>query len=143
IKGTEGMVVSFPKCCYPIPGDSVLGYVSSGRGIVIHRQSCKNLAEYRNHPEKWIDVEWGADVKGEFPAAIRLEATNERGALATIAAAIAAEGANIEFVGMDEREDRIAALTLTVEVRDRLHLARVMRAVRRLQPVTRVIRMRT
>ena len=143
IKGTEGMVVSFPKCCYPIPGDSVLGYVSSGRGIVIHRQSCKNLAEYRNHPEKWIDVEWGSDVKGAFPAGIRLEATNERGALATIAAAIAAEGANIEFVGMNEREDQIGALTLTVEVRDRLHLARVMRAVRRLQPVTRVIRMRT
>ncbi|MFH0341309.1 MAG: ACT domain-containing protein, partial [Chromatiales bacterium] len=125
------------------PGDSILGYVSSGRGIVIHRQSCKNLAEYRNHPEKWIDVEWGPDVKGELPAGIRLEATNERGALATIAAAIAAEVANIEFVGMNEREDRIAALTLTVEVRDRLHLARVMRAVRRLQPVTRVIRTRT
>jgi (p)ppGpp synthase/HD superfamily hydrolase len=142
IKGTEGMVVSFPRCCYPIPGDPIMGYVSAGRGLVIHRQSCKNLAGYRNHPEKWVDIEWGADVAGEFPAAMRLEVDNQRGALATIAAAIAEQDANIEFVGMEERDDQYVGLNLTVMVRDRLHLARIMRALRRLAPVTRVGRLR-
>ncbi|MGH8586772.1 MAG: RelA/SpoT AH/RIS domain-containing protein, partial [Gammaproteobacteria bacterium] len=142
IKGTEGMVVSFPKCCYPIPGDAILGYVSAGRGIVIHRRTCKNVAEFKNHPEKWVDVEWGCDIDAEFPVAIRLEARNQRGALATIAAAVAKEDANIEFVGMSERDEGSAGLSLVVAVRDRRHLARVIRSVRTTQPVSRVVRLK-
>ena len=142
IKGTEGMVVSFPKCCYPIPGDAILGYVSAGRGIVIHRRTCKNVAEFKNHPEKWVDVQWGGDIDAEFPVAIRLEAVNQRGALATIAAAVAKEDANIEFVGMSERDEGSAGLSLVVVVRDRRHLARVIRSVRTTQPVSRVVRLR-
>lgn len=68
IKGTEGMVVTFAKCCRPIPGDPILGFVTSGRGIVIHTESCKNVAEYRSRPEKWIDVQWAPGISNEFPS---------------------------------------------------------------------------
>lgn len=142
ILGTEGMVVTFPKCCHPLPGDPILGYVSSGRGIVIHRQSCKNLAEFRNQPEKWVDVEWGKDIKTEFPAEIRLEVADERGALATIAAAIAEREANIATLEMTDRDERYVTLTLVIAVRDRSHLAQVIRALRVLKQVSRISRTR-
>ena len=95
IKGTEGMVINFPKCCYPIPGDPIHGFVTSGRGIVVHRQSCKNIAEYQNHQEKWIHVEWGSEIKREFQVRNRLNVSNQRGVLATVAATIEDAGANM------------------------------------------------
>jgi RelA/SpoT family (p)ppGpp synthetase len=140
IKGTEGMVVSFPKCCYPIPGDAILGFVSAGKGIVIHRQTCKNLAEFRNHPEKWVDVEWGGEVSGEFSTEIRVVITNQRGALAMAAAAISEQGVNIELVEMSEQDDRYVTMTFIIQVRDRQHLAQVLRAIRMLKPVSRISR---
>lgn len=140
IKGTEGMVVNFPKCCHPIPGDDILGYVSAGRGIVIHRKSCKNLNEFRNHPEKWVHVDWEANVDGEFQVELRVEISNQRGVLATIASAISDTSANIDDVDMSERDGRFVGLTFVISVRDRFHLAQVIRAVRHLRSVTRVIR---
>ncbi|MCK5668605.1 MAG: bifunctional (p)ppGpp synthetase/guanosine-3',5'-bis(diphosphate) 3'-pyrophosphohydrolase, partial [Gammaproteobacteria bacterium] len=95
IKGTEGMVVHFPKCCYPIPGDPITGFSSAGRGIVIHNLSCKNVAEYRNQPEKWIDVQWEEEIGRDFTTTVRMYATNQRGVLATVAAAISEQEANI------------------------------------------------
>ncbi len=142
IKGTEGMVVSFPKCCYPIPGDSILGYVSSGRGIVIHRQSCKNVAEFRNHPEKWVDAEWGHEVARDFPVAIRIDALNQRGALATIAATIADHDADIELVDTSDSDGSHSSLSMVIAVRGRKHLADIMRALRGLRPVARVVRVK-
>ena len=140
IKGTEGMVVSFPKCCYPIPGDPILGFASAGRGIVVHHQSCKNVAEYRKEPEKWVNVEWETQVDRDFPAAIRMNVTNQRGVLATVAAAIAEEGANIENVEMQDRDDRHIRLSFVIAVRDRNHLARVMHKVRGVKHVSGINR---
>lgn len=140
IKGTEGMVVSFPKCCHPIPGDPILALLSAGRGIVIHHQSCKNLAEFRKTPEKWVDVEWAKDIDSEFSTEIRLEATNQRGALATIANVIADQGANIEDIKMTERDGRYVALAVVVSVRDRQHLATLVRTLRSIKSVARVYR---
>ncbi len=140
IRGTEGMVLTFPKCCHPIPGDEILGYVSAGRGIVIHRKTCKNLAEFRNHPEKWIDVEWEENVEGEYAAEIRIENKNQRGALATIATAIANQGASIEDVSISEGDGNHVSITFVITVRDRTHLARVIRALRPLNAVSRVYR---
>jgi RelA/SpoT family (p)ppGpp synthetase len=140
IKGTEGMVVSFPKCCLPIPGDEILGYVTAGRGIVIHRQTCKNIAEFRNQPEKWIDVDWADDIGRDFQSEIRLMVTNQRGALATIAGAIADQGANIENIQMTDRDDRYVSMAFLISVGNRVHLARVLRAVRSLKHITRVHR---
>jgi len=142
IKGTEGMVVTFAKCCRPIPGDPIVGFVTAGRGIVIHAENCKNLAEYRNLPEKWIDVAWETEVQGEFPVEIRMGVVNQRGALATVAAAIAELDANIDNISLEERDGRFSTLTLVVEVHDRRHLARIMRRLRSIDLVARISRTR-
>ena len=141
IKGTEGAVVSLAKCCRPIPGDSVLGFVTAGRGIVIHSETCKNVAEYRKLPEKWIDVQWDDNVEGEFPVELRLLVNNQRGVLATVAAAISELGANIEHVNMEERDGLHSSLNFVVAVTGRKHLARVMRRLRNIEMVERIGRM--
>ncbi len=140
IKGTEGLVINFPKCCYPIPGDPIHGFVTSGRGIVIHRQTCKNIAEYRNHQEKWIQVEWEANIDREFQVMIRLNSSNQRGVLANVAATIADAGANIEKVEMMERDDRYADQRFIIEVKDRIHLANVIRKIRSIKSVSQITR---
>ncbi len=140
IKGTEGMVVNFAKCCRPIPGDRILGFVTAGRGIVIHTDSCKNVAEYRSLPEKWIDVQWAPGIEAEFSAEIRVDVANQRGVLATVAAAIAETGSNIENVDITERDGMTSSLSFTIAVRDRRHLARIMRRVRSIRLVMRIYR---
>ncbi|MGD8784822.1 MAG: bifunctional GTP diphosphokinase/guanosine-3',5'-bis pyrophosphate 3'-pyrophosphohydrolase [Thioalkalispiraceae bacterium] len=140
IKGTEGTVVNYAKCCHPIPGDAILGLVTAGRGVVIHRENCKNVAEYRNQPDKWIDVSWEDDVEGEFPVVLRTIVHNKRGVLATIAASISDMNANIENVSMDERDGQHSSLTFTVTVKDRKHLASIMRRLRNSDIVIRISR---
>jgi RelA/SpoT family (p)ppGpp synthetase len=140
IRGTEGMVVHFARCCRPIPGDAIVGFISSGRGLVIHTETCNNLSEFRSRPEKWIDVEWQRDIDGEFPAEIRVDVTNQKGVLATIAAEISETGSNIENVAIEERDGLDTALNFTVTVKDRAHLARVMRCIRKLPAVMRISR---
>ena len=142
IRGTEGMVVAYAKCCRPIPGDRILGYVSAGRGVVIHAESCKNVTVFRKHPEKWIEVEWAPGVVGEFAVDIRVEVANQRGALATLAAAIAERGANIENVGIEEHDGMYTAINFTIAVHDRVHLARIMRRLRAVPIVVRIARAR-
>ncbi len=140
IKGTEGMVVKFPKCCYPIPGDPIHGFVTSGRGIVIHRQTCKNLAEYQKQQEKWINVEWEPYNEGEYEVKIRLNVNNQRGVLATVAAAIADADANINSVEMKERDGRHTSLRFIIEVKNRVHLAKVIRKIRLIKSVSQIDR---
>jgi (p)ppGpp synthase/HD superfamily hydrolase len=140
IKGTEGTVVQFAKCCRPIPGDPILGLITSGRGIVIHTQNCKNVAEFRKHPEKWIDVQWEDGVEGEFPVDLRIEVKNQRGVLATVAATVAATQANIDNISLDERDSQHTTLNLTVSVTGRRHLALIMRRLRTIDQVLRIIR---
>ena len=140
IKGTEGMVVKFPKCCYPIPGDPIHGFVTSGRGIVIHRQTCKNLAEYQKQQEKWINVEWEPYNEGEYEVKIRLNVNNQRGVLATVAAAIADADANINSVEMKERDGRHTSLRFIIEVKNRIHLAKVIRKIRLIKSVSQIDR---
>ena len=140
IKGTEGMVVKFPKCCYPIPGDPIHGFVTSGRGIVIHRQTCKNLAEYQKQQEKWINVEWEPYNEGEYQVKIHLNVNNQRGVLATVAAAIADTDANINSVEMKERDDRQTSLRFIIKVKNRVHLAKVIRKIRLIKSVSQIDR---
>ncbi len=140
IKGTEGMVVHFPKCCHPIPGDPIVGFSSAGRGIVIHYRSCKNIAEFRNQPEKWIDVEWEENIEREFATQIRMYATNQRGVLATVAAAISEQEANILNVEIEDKDDRDTLLSFDIEVRDRQHLAQVIRRIRRIKHISHITR---
>jgi (p)ppGpp synthase/HD superfamily hydrolase len=143
IKGTEGMVISIPKCCHPIPGDPIVGFITTGRGIVIHHPSCKNVIEFRSAPEKWVDVQWASDLKSEFSAEIMIDTINRRGVLATIASKCAAKGASIEEVKTSEVDEGMAIqMKLTIRVRDRKHLADIIRVLRNTKPVSRVQRKR-
>ncbi len=140
IKGSEGMVVSLGKCCHPIPGDPVLGFVSTGRGVVIHTAACRNIAEYADKPDKWVDVEWEPTIEGEFPVEVRVDTANQKGVLATVAAAIADMGANIENVSMENSEGSNATLNIVIGVTDRVHLAHIIRRIRNINEVTRIMR---
>ena len=140
IAGTEGMVVSFARCCYPIPGDPIRGYVSAGRGIIVHQQGCKNTLHLQGQHEKWLDVGWASEIEREFSVEIRIIAKNQRGVLATIAAAISEADSNIDNVTAEEREGGFSELRLIIDVTDRVHLARVIRRLRRLEMVERIYR---
>jgi GTP pyrophosphokinase len=140
IAGTEGMVVSYAKCCYPIPGDEVMGYLSSGRGVVIHRNVCGNLINFRKQPEKWIAVEWEKSIEREFSSQIQCETRNKTGVLAEVAATIADCGSNIEQVEVLGRHEDCSMLSFQLLVRDRRHLAQIMRNVRKMPNVIRVTR---
>ncbi len=140
IKGTEGMVVNFPKCCLPIPGDPILGFVTTGRGIVVHHQTCPNVTEFRNHPDKWISVAWEEKIDSSFPTNIRVDVINQRGVLAKIATEIATQNANIVSVEMKDRDDRYTTLKFIVDVTDRQHLAHIIRWIRRVPHVSKISR---
>jgi len=135
ITGAERGVISFAQCCMPIPGDEIMGYHSAGRGIVVHRLECPNVAEYRKSPERWVSIGWDRQVSGDFDAALRVEVDNRPGVLAQVAAAIAQADSNIDRVEYLERDTRIAAIRFAIEVTDRKHLAEVIRRIRRLNVV--------
>jgi RelA/SpoT family (p)ppGpp synthetase len=140
IAGTEGLVVSYARCCHPIPGDDIMGYLSAGRGVVIHRNVCGNLGEYRKQPNKWIAVTWQAGIEREFSAEIKVDVDNRPGVLAEVAARIADAGSNIEQVAIDEGQDESATLVFSLLVRDRRHLAGVIRDLRRMNVVKKLSR---
>jgi len=142
LQGTEGAVVTFARCCRPIPGDPIVGFASAGRGVVVHHEGCNNIREYRKHPEKWVDVRWGAIAEGDYPVALDMDVMNNRGVLASVAAVISDLDSNIDAVEIDEKADMIATLRLVVGVRDRAHLARIMRRLRGLSAVQRLTRRR-
>ncbi|HXD38605.1 MAG TPA: TGS domain-containing protein, partial [Rhodanobacter sp.] len=131
ITGAERGVLSFANCCHPLPGDDIIGYLSSGKGIVVHREECPNVVELRKSPERCVAIEWDRDVQGDYRAELRIEVINRTGVLATIAAAIAAADSNIENVEYVERDAAAATLVFAIEVRSRKHLADVIRRVRR------------
>jgi GTP diphosphokinase / guanosine-3',5'-bis(diphosphate) 3'-diphosphatase len=140
IAGTEGLLVTYARCCFPIPNDPIMAYLSAGRGVMIHRQNCGNLAEYRKQPEKWLSVAWEATEGRMFASEIQLDINNRVGVLAAVASAIAGTETNIDSVSLEERDVNSSALRFQLQVRDRKHLARVMRTIRRMQDVQRVFR---
>jgi guanosine-3',5'-bis(diphosphate) 3'-pyrophosphohydrolase len=131
ITGAERGVLSFANCCHPLPGDQIIGYLSSGKGIVVHRDECPNVVELRKLPERCVGIEWDRGVQGDYRAELRIEVINRPGVLATVAAAIAAADSNIENVEYVERDSSAATLLFSIEVRSRKHLADVIRRVRR------------
>jgi GTP pyrophosphokinase len=140
IAGTEGLLVTYARCCYPIPHDPIFAFLSTGRGVVIHRESCLNVEDYRKHPEKWLPVSWQATPERHFSSQIRIFVVNRTGVLAAVAAAIASTETNIDHVSIDEGDSDAAILTFELKVRDRRHLARIVRIIRRMPDVTRVVR---
>jgi RelA/SpoT family (p)ppGpp synthetase len=143
IAGTEGMVVTYGRCCHPIPGDTIFGYLSAGRGIVIHREDCGNLAEFRKQPDKWIAVEWESRLNRTFPVEIRAEVQNRLGVLAAVAANISSTQTNIEHVQVVERDGESSSLTFLLQVDGREQLERVLRSIRGMPEVLSVARTNT
>ena len=140
ISGTEGMVISYGKCCYPIPGDEVMGYLTAGKGIVIHRNQCGNLSNFRKQPEKWLAVDWEKKITKNFLCQIQTDTKNKPGVLAEVAAIIGDCNSNIEQVEVLGRHDDCSVISFLLLVRDRLHLANIMRNVRKMKNVIRISR---
>ena len=143
IRGSEGMVMNYAKCCHPIPGDPIVGHISSGRGMVIHTDDCNNIADVRDNPEKCVSVRWDPDVQGEFSVELRVELENERGIIATLATTITGTEANIEKISTVERDARFSIVNLSLNVHNRVHLARVMKRVRHIKAVAKVTRVKS
>ena len=144
LRGVEGVAIQYGKCCRPIPGDAIIGQFRRGQGLMVHTRDCATLKKGRVDNDQIVDVEWAPEIEGVFEAGIRLLVADERGLLAHLATAIADAGANIEYLSM-ERPDggHVVAMFFSVQVRDRRHLANVMRALRRIPEVKRVARART
>lgn len=142
IKGTEGMVVSLAKCCRPIPGDPIIGFFNPGKGIVVHHHECRNSNDVRKKQTTWLDVEWCPEATGEFPAEIRIELLNQRGSLATIASTISIMDSNIENIHVVSQDDRVSVDLLTLAVRDRVHLANIIRKLKKLSIVLKITRIK-
>jgi guanosine-3',5'-bis(diphosphate) 3'-pyrophosphohydrolase len=140
IAGTEGMVVSYARCCFPIPNDPIMAYLSTGRGVVIHREACGNLRNYRKQPDKWLSVTWRPDVNRLFNVEIRIDVANRMGVLAAVASNIATTDTNIEHVSVDERDGDASTLVFDLQVRDRKHLAHAIKSLRKMPEVLRVTR---
>ncbi len=140
ITGSEDSAVSFGACCQPVPGDKIMAFVSSDRGVVVHRVNCRNVREFRKHPDRCVDVAWAPITKGLFPVAVRIIALNTPGVLANISTSIGEAGSNIETVAQPEANPEIATLLFTISVKDRTHMARVIRRLRRNSNVIRVNR---
>lgn len=142
IRGTEGLVLNYAKCCTPIPGDPIVGHLSAGKGMVVHLDTCRNIADVRHNPDKCIQLSWSKDVTGEFNVELRVELEHQRGLIALLAGSVNAADGNIEKIGMDERDGRISVVQLVVSVHDRVHLARVIKKLRAIKGVMRITRMK-
>jgi guanosine-3',5'-bis(diphosphate) 3'-pyrophosphohydrolase len=143
IRGSEGMAVQLAHCCRPIPGDPIVGVIKKGQGLVVHLADCPSISvRGRAERAKWVDVEWERDTGKLFEAAIKIEAENRRGVLAKVAAEIAEAGSNIQHVTMDDEHGVYTSLYFTLQVSNRVHLARILRALRHIPEVVRISRVR-
>ena len=142
IRGTEGVVVNFGRCCSPIPGDQIIGIMTSGKGLVIHRERCRNIDRKNAFKDKWVTVSWAEEHGQDFVASVRVETVNQRGVLATLAARIAAAGSNIDDIVFEDKDDKSTTITFAIGVRDRKQLANIIRTLRANPNVLKASRMR-
>ena len=142
IDSSDSLILHYARCCHPIPGDPILGHVSPGKGLVIHLESCHNLKEIRNHPEKCISLSWSLSAEGEFPVEIKVEFTPERGFIAALASRITDQDATIETINTTEKDAYTSIVDVVLTVRNRVHLADIIRRARSLAAVRKVYRVK-
>ncbi|WP_317932128.1 RelA/SpoT family protein [Halioxenophilus sp. WMMB6] len=141
IDSADALVISFARCCRPIPGDTIAAHTSAGKGLVVHQESCRNLSEIRNSkPESISPISWAEHVSGEFVVGLRVEVASERGIIANMATRISEQGAGIEKIQVNERDAQNMVIQITLTVSNRTHLANIMRRIRSMHPVLRVSR---
>ena len=140
IKGSEGILLTYSKCCSPVPGDSIVGILTAGHGLAVHTIDCPNLTEQRKHPENFLLVDWGDAIDQNFHARLHVKLDHITGAFAEVATAIAENGSNINHVDLHDSSDSVRQIDFVVDVKDRLHLSRIIRAIYRLPSVSKVMR---
>ena len=141
IKGTEGVSVSFPKCCTPIPGDTIIGHLSTQRGLVVHRRNCKHVSSFIKDTSRWIGVEWDESIEHNLSTDIKVHVMHKPGSLAEVASTIADKGCNVEQVAIDsEHEDETIDLLFSIQTKNRLELADVMREIKKMKNVIKISR---
>ena len=142
IKGTEGMVINYAKCCHPIPGDTIIGFFNVGRGIIIHQESCNKISEMQHSPEKYVFTTWADNITGKFPVELKIETLSNRSILATVAKVLSDCDANIEDIHVDDNQDDThSVLLFTIHVTNRTHLAIIIKKLRSINTVTNVLRL--
>ena len=142
IDASDGLLLHYARCCHPIPGDPIFGHISPGKGIVIHLESCRNLKEIRSNPEKCMSLTWSPDVRGEFAVELKVEVTPERGFIAALASRMTEKDATIERISVNEKDAFTSIVDVVLTVRDRIHLADILRRARGLKPVRRIYRVK-
>jgi GTP pyrophosphokinase/guanosine-3',5'-bis(diphosphate) 3'-pyrophosphohydrolase len=140
IIGTEGMLVNYSKCCRPVPGDAITAHVSQGKGLTVHRQECKNIRGWENDRSKYLVVKWDDNPEKEYIAALRVEIINHQGALAKLTNVVATTQANIVEIATDEKESNLYVIDLGITVKNRIHVANIMRRIRVMPDVQKVYR---
>ena len=142
IRGTEGMVVKYARCCWPLPNDPIVGLLSGGQGLTIHHEACQQVKKLATQPDKMIPVQWSEDIDADFQVELHVEIHNKRGILAALATAISAADSNIEMVSSQDKDGRFSIITLIISVRNRAHLAQVLRQIRANKAVNKIVRSR-
>ncbi|AYA41847.1 bifunctional GTP diphosphokinase/guanosine-3',5'-bis pyrophosphate 3'-pyrophosphohydrolase [Xenorhabdus nematophila] len=142
IKGADGILITFAKCCRPIPGDPIIAHISPGKGLVIHHESCRNIRGYQKEPEKFMPVEWDKDINNDFIAEIKVDMFNHQGALANLTAAINDANSSIQSMNTEEKDGRVYCAFIRLTAKDRIQLANIMRKIRVMPDVMRVSRNR-
>lgn len=142
IKGADGVLITFAKCCRPIPGDPIVAHISPGKGLVIHHESCRNIRGYQKEPDKFMAVEWDNDTDTDFIAEIKVDMINHQGALANLTAAINDANSSIQSMNTEEKDGRVYCAFIRLTTKNRVQLANVMRKIRIMPDVLRVSRNR-
>ena len=142
IKGTEGMMIEYAKCCHPVPGDSIVGTINNAGGFILHRQDCNNISDHENKLDKYVPVQWEKDVEGTFRVELKVEVMNRHGVLAKVTNLISEDGANIANINIDTKDGSTNLLSFLIEVKGRLQLANLIKRIRALDFVIKVARSR-
>ena len=140
IRGTEGMSVTYAKCCCPLPGDPIQGYLSQEKGLMVHRESCRNLVEHRDQPDRLISLHWDDVVERTYPVGLRVQVENRRGMIAVLATRLSAIGLNIERIATQNKDVEFTFVDLELQVTSRTHLAHAMKRLRSVDGVLKVVR---
>ncbi len=140
IHGTEGFLVNFARCCYPIPGDHIVGIVSAEKGVVVHCENCHNSIDLRNTPERVVPLSWADDIDRDFSVELKVELSKQRGIIAVLATRVNGAEASIEKISVEDENPKISTIHLVIGVRSRIHLASIMRRIRNIPAVIKVTR---
>jgi GTP pyrophosphokinase len=140
VRGAPDILVKLAKCCTPVPGDEILGFVTRGSGVSVHRADCTNVASLRSDPERLIEVEWAPTTKSVFLVQIQVEALDRSGLLSDVTRVLSEHHVNILSASVSTTNDRLALSRFVFEMGDIVHLDRVLNAVRRIDAVYDVYR---